>query len=52
MTCGQELVRFDKKVLEDKGYDLTTAVIFTNGKKARIEFDVDTKAGKKVGHYE
>lgn len=52
VTCGQELVRFDKKVLEDKGYDLTTAIIFTNGKKAAIEFNVDTKAGKKVGHYE
>lgn len=48
---NQELVVFDKQKLEKEGYDLTTAVVYTNGKKTKIEYNVQANAGKKVGVY-
>lgn len=51
ITAEQPLVKFNKEKLEKEGYDLTTAIIFTNGKKPVIEYG-KAKSGKKVGQYE
>ncbi len=50
IKAGEPVVRVNRKLLEEKGYDLTTMLVVTNANGKDIEFDTygTVKEGKKI----
>lgn len=46
VKCGELIVKFDKKAIEDKGYDTSTMMIITNSS----DFNIDICKAKAVKH--
>ncbi|WP_032120965.1 PTS sugar transporter subunit IIA [Clostridium amazonitimonense] len=54
VKAGDEIVSIDRPYLEDKGYDLTTMIIFTNKEAYEYfscEFGREVKGGKDISAY-
>lgn len=51
---GDEIISIDRSYLEEKGYDLTTMIIFTNKESYKdfsCEFGKEVKGGKDISAY-